>query len=56
MVRGLPDDAQPVHSRCCGQFYRMKDSYDDMNFTAPYLATINAPTLIIHGDGMNSLR
>ncbi len=27
-----------------------KDSYDDMNFTAPYLATITARTLIVHGD------
>jgi len=32
------------------QFYRMKDSYDDMNFTDPYLSTITANTLIIHGD------
>jgi pimeloyl-ACP methyl ester carboxylesterase len=27
-----------------------KDSYDDMNFTAPELATITARTLIVHGD------
>ena len=27
-----------------------KDSYDDMNFTPPYLATIRARTLIVHGD------
>jgi pimeloyl-ACP methyl ester carboxylesterase len=27
-----------------------KDSYDDMNFTPPYLSTITAPTLIVHGD------
>ena len=33
-----------------GQFHRMKDSYDDMNFTAPYLSTITARTLIVHGD------
>ncbi len=33
-----------------GQFHRMKDSYDDMNFTEPYLATITARTLIVHGD------
>ena len=26
------------------------DSYDDMNFTPPYLATIAARTLIVHGD------
>jgi pimeloyl-ACP methyl ester carboxylesterase len=28
----------------------MKDSYDDMNFTPPYLSTITARTLIVHGD------
>lgn len=33
-----------------GQFHRMKDSYDDMNFTEPYLGTITARTLIVHGD------
>ncbi len=27
-----------------------KDSYDDMNFTAPYLSTISARTLIVYGD------
>jgi pimeloyl-ACP methyl ester carboxylesterase len=27
-----------------------KDSYDDLNFTAPYLSTITARTLIAHGD------
>ena len=27
-----------------------KDSYDDMSFTPPYLATITARTLIVHGD------
>jgi pimeloyl-ACP methyl ester carboxylesterase len=27
-----------------------KDSYDDMNFTAPFLSTITARTLIVHGD------
>lgn len=32
------------------QFNGFKDSYDDMNFTAPYLSTIKARTLIIHGD------
>ena len=28
----------------------MKDSYDDMNFTTPYLSTIAARTLIVYGD------
>lgn len=27
-----------------------KDSYDDMNFTPPFLSTITARTLIVHGD------
>jgi pimeloyl-ACP methyl ester carboxylesterase len=27
-----------------------KDSYTDMNFTPPYLSTITARTLIVHGD------
>ncbi len=31
-------------------YINLADSYDDMNFTAPYLSTINCPTLIIHGD------
>jgi pimeloyl-ACP methyl ester carboxylesterase len=32
------------------QFNDFKDSYDDMNFTGPYLSTITARTLIVHGD------
>jgi pimeloyl-ACP methyl ester carboxylesterase len=28
----------------------MKDSYDDMNFTAPWLSRITAFTLIVYGD------
>jgi pimeloyl-ACP methyl ester carboxylesterase len=32
------------------EFHNFKDSYDDMNFTAPYLATITARTFIVHGD------
>ncbi len=32
------------------QFHAFRDSYDDMNFTPPYLATITARTLILHGD------
>ncbi len=32
------------------QFYGFKDSYDDMNFTHPYLSTVTARTLIVHGD------
>jgi pimeloyl-ACP methyl ester carboxylesterase len=32
------------------QMHALKDSYDDMNFTPPYLSTIAARTLIVHGD------
>jgi pimeloyl-ACP methyl ester carboxylesterase len=32
------------------QFHDFRNSYDDMNFTAPYLSTITARTLIVHGD------
>ena len=32
------------------QFHGFKDSYEDMNFTGPYLSTISAKTLIVHGD------
>jgi pimeloyl-ACP methyl ester carboxylesterase len=32
------------------QFYDFRNSYDDMNFTGPYLSTITARTLIVHGD------
>ena len=33
-----------------GLFNRMQDSYDDMAFTRPHLATITARTLVVHGD------
>ncbi|MBI3667233.1 MAG: alpha/beta hydrolase [Acidobacteria bacterium] len=32
------------------EFHNFKDSYDDMNFTPPFLSTITARTLIVHGD------
>lgn len=32
------------------QFHAYKDSYDDVNFTKPYLASIKSSTLIIQGD------
>lgn len=32
------------------QFREMAQTYDDMNFSTPYLAQIKCPTLIIHGD------
>jgi len=31
-------------------FRDLQHSYDDVNFTPPYLSTIIAPTLIVHGD------
>ena len=34
----------------CEQFQGFSSSYDDMNFTPPYLSTITARTLIVHGD------
>ncbi len=46
-----------IHSRgleqakeLMSQFHAFKDNYDDMNFTPPYLSTITANTLILHGD------
>jgi pimeloyl-ACP methyl ester carboxylesterase len=30
--------------------HAFKDSYDDMNFTPPYLSTIQARTLLVAGD------
>lgn len=41
------DDQIRALWRLGGEF---KDSYDDMNFTPPYLSTIRARTLIVHGD------
>lgn len=32
------------------QAHGFKDSYDDMNFTAPFLSTITSRTLIMYGD------
>lgn len=32
------------------QFRKMANTYDELNFTPPYLNIINCPTLIIHGD------
>lgn len=57
----LPPPVRQMFSQCAtrgdpqvrqlaGQFARFRDSYDDMNFTAPFLGTIRARTLIVHGD------
>ena len=32
------------------EWHNQKDNYDDVNFTPPYLSTIKAKTLIMHGD------
>jgi pimeloyl-ACP methyl ester carboxylesterase len=40
------EQIQALWEQCCA----FKDSYDDMNFTVPYLSTIPARTLIVHGD------
>lgn len=40
----------PQMRELAAQFVRFKDSYDNMNFTPPYLGTIKARTLIVHGD------
>jgi len=60
----MPDESNPMladlrrsHVRgddqiqtLCEQFRGFASSYDDMNFTPPYLSTITARTLILHGD------
>ncbi len=46
--RHVHGDAQ-IHA-LINQLHACKDSYDDMNFTAPYLSTITAQTLILYGD------
>ncbi|MGK2934024.1 MAG: alpha/beta fold hydrolase [Gemmatimonadaceae bacterium] len=60
-IEGLTPDAydrrRQIHKRgdeqireLQQQFHDFKDSYDDMNFTSPYLSTVSARTLIVHGD------
>ncbi len=51
------DQFREVHKHGDDQIYSilrmfnsMQDSYDDMNFTASYLSTIKAETLIVHGE------
>lgn len=57
----LPKEVQEVFDKCASrgegqvrelmsQFVGFKDSHEDMNLTPPYLATIKARTLIVHGD------
>jgi pimeloyl-ACP methyl ester carboxylesterase len=51
------EEARQVHLRGDEQirllvrcFQEMAHGYDDMNFTPPYLRTISARTMIVHGD------
>jgi len=44
-VRG-DDQIRDLINQCTN----LADSYDDVNFTPPYLSTIAASTLIVHGD------
>ncbi len=57
----MPPDVQAMYRECASrgdsqirqlamQFHEFYRSYDDMNFTGPYLSTISARTLIVHGD------
>lgn len=57
----LPPEVREMYAQCATrgdaqirelvrQFAGFKDSYDDMTFTPPHLATITARTLIVHGD------
>ena len=41
---------EPQVRALMGQFLAFRDSHEDMNLTPPYLATIKARTLIVHGD------
>lgn len=48
-LRALHPRDQQLES-LAGQFHAFASSYDDVNFTRPYLSTISARTLIVHGD------
>jgi pimeloyl-ACP methyl ester carboxylesterase len=50
MFSACASRGDPQVRELAGQFARFRDSYDDMNFTAPFLGTIRARTLIVHGD------
>jgi len=41
---------EPQVRALMGQFLAFRDSHEDMNLTPPYLGTIKARTLIVHGD------
>lgn len=57
----MPQEVQEMYRRCAAhgdeqvhqlatQFHNFHNSYDDMDFTAARLSTIEARTLIVHGD------
>lgn len=57
----MPQEVQEMYRKCAArgdeqilqlttQFNAFHNSYDDMNFTAPCLSTIQTRTLIVHGD------
>lgn len=50
MARQCAQRGDPQTRELVAQFHGFRDSYDDMNFTDPYLHTITARTLIVHGD------
>ncbi len=50
MLRRCASRGEAQMRELMGQFIGFKDSHEDMNLTPPYLATIKARTLIVHGD------
>jgi pimeloyl-ACP methyl ester carboxylesterase len=49
-LRGLHRHGDEQIRRLLDQFGSFKNSFDDMTFTPPWLATIQARTLLVHGD------
>jgi len=50
LVESLQPGGEEQIRRLITHFNNMADSYDDINFTPPYLSTIKSQTLIIQGD------
>lgn len=50
LFRACATRGQPQVDELMRQFNGLKDSYEDMTFTAPHLGTITARTLVVHGD------
>jgi len=48
--QGLVQGDTAQARRLLRQFVGLHDSYEDVSFTPPHLATITAPTLVVHGD------